>query len=77
MSMGIWQTFLLLLIVSSFVLPLIAIINIVRSEFKENNSKLIWVLIVLFLPIMGSLVYFVVGPSQKKDETESMDYYSK
>lgn len=75
--MGIWQIILLLLVVLSLVLPLIAIINIVKSEFRDNNSKLIWVFIVLFLPIIGSLVYFIVGPSQKLDETESMDYYSK
>ncbi|WP_281541494.1 PLDc N-terminal domain-containing protein [Maribacter aestuarii] len=74
---GIWQIFLLLFALSSFLLPLIALINIVKSEFKGSNDKLIWVLVVLLLPILGSLVYFVVGSSQKVDKTENMDFYTK
>lgn len=49
---GIWQTFLLLILLLSFILPLIAIINIVSSEFNGANDKLIWVLVVLLLPIL-------------------------
>jgi hypothetical protein len=75
--MGIWQIFLLLFILLSFLLPLIALINIVKSEFKGSNDKLIWVLVVLLLPILGSLIYFIIGSSQKVDKSESMDYYSK
>ena len=74
---GIWQIFLLLFALSSFLLPLIALINIVKSEFKGSNDKLIWVLVVLLLPILGSLIYFIIGSSQKVDKSESMDYYSK
>ncbi len=75
--MGIWQTFLILFITSSFLLPLIALINIEKSEFKGSNDKLIWVLVVLFLPILESLIYFTMGSRQKVDKSESMDYYSK
>ena len=75
--LGIWQTILLVFLLLSFVLPLIALINIVRSEFKGRNDKLIWVLIVLLLPVLGSLVYFIIGGSQKVDKSEHMDFYSK
>ncbi|MFD2161354.1 PLDc N-terminal domain-containing protein [Paradesertivirga mongoliensis] len=44
---------------------LICIIDIVRSEFKDSTSKLIWILIVLFLPMLGSLIYLLIGRNQK------------
>lgn len=47
-----------------FILPLMALIDIVKSRFEDNN-KIIWVLIVLLLPFLGSIVYFIVGRKQK------------
>ncbi len=45
-------------------IPVIALVDIVRSKF-EGNDKLIWVLIVLFLNIIGTILYFLVGRNQK------------
>jgi hypothetical protein len=47
-----------------FVIPLIALIDILRSDF-EGNNKLIWVLVVLFLWIIGAVIYFIMGRNQK------------
>ena len=47
-----------------FILPIIALIDIVRSEF-EGNIKIVWVLIVIFFNIIGSILYFVIGKNQK------------
>jgi hypothetical protein len=47
-------------------LPLFAIIDIVRSEFEDHTNKLIWVIIVIFFPIIGSLLYFTIGKGQKR-----------
>ena len=46
------------------ILPLIAIIDILRNEFNENN-KLIWVLVVLLLPVLGAILYFIIGGKHK------------
>src|SRR5665647_18522 len=46
------------------VLPILAIIDILRSEFAGNN-KIMWVLIVLFMNIIGSILYFLIGRDQK------------
>lgn len=60
------QELIIVLIVGLFffLLPLIAIIDIVRSKF-EGNMQLIWVLIVIFFNIIGSILYFVIGRNQK------------
>jgi len=46
------------------VLPLVAIIDILRSNFAGSN-KLIWILVVLFANIIGSILYFIIGQKQK------------
>lgn len=47
------------------IIALVAIIDILRHEFNGNN-KLIWVLVVLMLPLVGSILYFFIGRNQKK-----------
>jgi hypothetical protein len=47
-----------------FLLPLFAIVDIVRSKF-EGNMQLIWVIIVVFFNIIGTILYFVIGRNQK------------
>jgi hypothetical protein len=61
---GGFSILFLLLIIFALLLPFIALIDIVRSEFTGNN-KLVWVLIVLFFPYLGAILYFLIGGSQK------------
>jgi hypothetical protein len=42
----------------------IALIDILRSDFR-GNDKVIWVLVVIFFPFLGSILYFIVGRSRK------------
>jgi hypothetical protein len=53
---------LVILFVSLFIflLPLIALIDILKSRF-DGNDKIVWVLVVLFLPVLGSVLYFLIG----------------
>lgn len=34
------------------------IIDIVKSNFKNQNKNIVWLLIVLFFPVLGSIIYF-------------------
>ena len=54
----------ILIILFIILLPLIALIDILKSRF-EGNNKLIWVIVVLFFNILGSILYFTIGRSQK------------
>lgn len=60
------QEFMLILFVAVilFLLPLFALVDIVRSKF-EGNMQLIWVIIVIFFNILGALLYFIIGRNQK------------
>jgi len=61
---GPHEIIILLLGLFLFVLPVIALVDIIRNEFTGNN-KLIWVLIVIFFNILGSILYFIMGKNQK------------
>jgi hypothetical protein len=60
------QELIIILIVGLgfFLLPLLAIIDIIRSKF-EGNMQLIWIIVVVFFNIIGSILYFIIGRNQK------------
>lgn len=39
---------------------IVAIVQIIQSG-KDGTSKLIWILVVLFLPIIGTILWFLIG----------------
>ena len=55
-----WLIFPVLILI----LLLIAIIDILRHEFNGNN-KTVWVIVVIFLPIIGPILYFTIGRNQR------------
>ncbi|MCL6260525.1 PLDc N-terminal domain-containing protein [Aquiflexum sp. TKW24L] len=36
------------------------IYDVVSSKFGGNNDKLVWLLIVIFLPLIGSILWFLM-----------------
>ena len=61
---GLGWFMILIIIGMALLLPLVALIDIVRNDFDGNN-KLLWVLIVIFLPFLGSILYFAIGRDQR------------
>jgi hypothetical protein len=43
-----------------FILWIIAIVQIIQSGM-DSTKKLIWILVVLFLPFIGSILWFIIG----------------
>ncbi|MCG2811772.1 MAG: PLD nuclease N-terminal domain-containing protein [Candidatus Aminicenantes bacterium] len=63
--MGLGLTELILLFVLIIVpIWLIAFVDILKNDFK-GNDKLIWLLVVIFVPLIGPLCYFFIGQKQK------------
>ena len=42
-----------------------AIINVLQSS-TSNGKKLIWILVVLLLPLLGLILWFLLGPRDRK-----------
>lgn len=64
--MGLLGLLLILIpfiLICIFILPAIAIIDILRSKFPGNDNILM-ILIVIFIPF-GPILYFIIGPARK------------
>jgi cytochrome bd-type quinol oxidase subunit 2 len=46
-------------------LYLYTLIDILKSEFTNSIDKLVWLIAVIFLPILGIVLYFFIGKKQK------------
>jgi hypothetical protein len=55
-----WQ----IIILVSIGLWIYSLIDILKSSFEKNN-KIIWILVVLLVPILGSVLYIFIGRKQK------------
>lgn len=42
-----------------------AIIQIVNAK-ASTGTKILWVLLVLFLPLIGLIIWYLMGPGKKK-----------
>ena len=42
-----------------------AIINILQSS-ASNEKKLLWVIVVVLLPLIGLILWFFIGPRDRK-----------
>ncbi|WMI65455.1 PLD nuclease N-terminal domain-containing protein [Aestuariibaculum sp. YM273] len=56
----IWQA----LIVLSIGLWIYCLIDILKNKFAQND-KIIWVLVVILIPFVGSLLYLFIGRNKK------------
>jgi hypothetical protein len=62
---GIGGWLMIGIVLLAFLLPFIVLVDIVRSDFKGPNDKLIRVLIVLVMNFIGSILYLMIGRKQK------------
>ena len=57
--------FILIVLGVFFLLPIMALFDVVRSDFRGPNDKSIWVVIILFLNLIGAVLYFFIGRKQR------------
>ena len=46
------------------VLDVIAIVSILKSS-ADSGTKILWALLVIFLPVLGMILYFLMGPGRR------------
>lgn len=49
-----------LISIAILIIDIIAIVDIVKSN-KDTGKKILWIIIVLFLPVLGPILYFFLG----------------
>lgn len=66
MGLGGMEIIFILLILGLFtLLPIIALVDVIRSNFRGANDKLIWVIVILFLNVIGAVLYYFTGRNQR------------
>jgi len=67
--MAIW----LLIGLVVFIAWVLTIVDIVRSDFTTPSNKTVWVILVVLIPFLGMLLYYIFGLSQKSNSVGYKD----
>ena len=47
------------------VLDIIALVSLLKSG-ADTTTKLLWALLIILLPLIGMVLYFLIGPGRRK-----------
>jgi hypothetical protein len=61
--------FVFLIGIGCTVLWIYCLVDIIKANFKGENDKIIWLLLIIFLPLIGSILYLAIGVNQKIPES--------
>jgi hypothetical protein len=56
---------ILLFLFFPFLFWLWTLIDALRSDFKHPNDKILWVVLIVLMPILGSILYLFLARSMK------------
>jgi len=54
-----------------------ALFDALSSEFRAMHSKFLWVLVILFAPVIGTFLYLAMARSIRKDRRNFNPSFSK
>ena len=54
-----------ILSILSVIFLAVALFSVLRSTFKDSTVKLMWVLVIVFVPFIGPVLYLTIGRKQK------------
>lgn len=68
-GLGGWEVMIAILFL---ILPVIAwiaaLVDIIRSQFRNDTDRLLWIVVVTLAPVLGVLIYLVLGGRYKVEE---------
>ena len=47
-------------------LPVFAIVDILRNRKVNENEKVLWIILIIIIPILGAIIYFLAGPQHRR-----------
>lgn len=57
--------FLMFILFVPFCLWLWALVDLLKSDFTKQVNKLVWLVLIVFLPLLGVPLYFFIADRQK------------
>ncbi len=62
--------FLIPLIIIELALLIIALIDLVKREHVRGGNKIVWALIIVFINLIGPIIYLIFGRQEKPDDSD-------
>lgn len=62
---GSFLILILLISIAYFILWVYCLVDVIRSDFKDQNMKLVWVVVLLFAHVIGPIAYLIIGKGSK------------
>lgn len=59
------QITVLLAIILGFIIWIWALIHMLTNQCIQGTDKIVWVIVIVFLNVLGAVLYFCIGPSAK------------
>jgi hypothetical protein len=47
------------------VLDIIALVSLLKST-ADSGTKILWALLIILLPVLGMILYFLMGPGRRR-----------
>jgi hypothetical protein len=44
---------------------IMAIVDILNNRFREDSNRILWLLLVIFVPFLGTILYYAIGRQQR------------
>ncbi len=57
---------ILLFLLLPIVAWIVALVDIIRSQFRNDTDRLLWIVVVTLAPVLGVLVYLILGRRYKE-----------
>jgi len=67
-GLGIMELVLVFLVLAPLLLTVYCVIDLIRSDFKDSNTKLLFLILVLLAPFIGSVIYLAIKRNYIKQQ---------
>ena len=57
--------FLIPVFIIELSLLIFALVDLLKREFMENNTRIIWAIVIVLFGIIGPIIYFIFGRGEK------------
>ena len=72
-AMGLGAMFFMVSIgIGLFVTWIVSLMDVLKSEYEGDNTKTIWILLLLLMAPLGTILYQIIGKKQKLNNTVFM-----
>lgn len=62
-----WQIGSFLVMAGYFGFTIYALVDMIRSDFREHHMKLIWTMLILMVPVIGTFLYLSMSRRTKQN----------